>query len=106
MQTLTYEFPAVRPAHRAVHVGVVGSGDLEILLQPPGAGESTDRAEVRVRTSVDGFDTVWRAALQRFFTHTALAGRWELNDFGATPAVVTLRLRQAAEATAADRPLR
>ena len=45
--------------------------------------------DVRVRTSVDGFDTVWHATLERFFTHTPLAGRWELNDFGATPAVVT-----------------
>ena len=57
-----------------------------------------DVAEVRVHTSVDGFDTVWHATLERFFAHTPLAGRWELNDFGATPAVVTLRLRQAAEA--------
>jgi malonate decarboxylase delta subunit len=57
-----------------------------------------DVADVRVRTSVDGFDTVWQATLDRFFTHTPVAGRWELNDFGATPAVVTLRLRQAAEA--------
>lgn len=100
MQTLTYEFTAGGVAPRAVHVGVVASGDLEILLQPPAAGEPGDRATVRVRTSVDGFDTVWQAALDRFFGHTALAGSWELNDFGATPAVVTLRLRQAAEAAA------
>ena len=106
MQTLTYEFGAHRTTPRAVHVGVVGSGDLEILLQPPGADEPADRAAVRVRTSVDGFDTVWQAALQRFFSHTALAGRWELNDFGATPAVVTLRLRQAAEAATSDDTLR
>lgn len=97
MQTLTYEFPAQRTPARAIHVGVVASGDLEILLQPPSDDEPADRAAVRVRTSVDGFDTVWQAALQRFFEHTAVAGRWELNDFGATPAVVTLRLRQAAE---------
>jgi malonate decarboxylase delta subunit len=61
-----------------------------------------DVADIRVRTSVDGFDTVWHATLQRFFAHTPVAGRWELNDFGATPAVVTLRLRQAAEAATAD----
>jgi malonate decarboxylase delta subunit len=56
---------------------------------------------VRVRTSVNGFDTVWHDVLERFFTRTPLAGRWELNDFGATPGVVNLRLRQAAEAGAA-----
>jgi len=98
MQTLTYSFPADRTGTRAVHIGVVGSGDLEILLEPPAADAAADAADVRVRTSVDGFDTVWRDVLKRFFTHTPLAGRWELNDFGATPGVVTLRLRQAAEA--------
>jgi malonate decarboxylase delta subunit len=102
MQTLSYQFPAHRTAPRAVHIGVVASGDLEILLQPPTADEPSDSAEVRVRTSVNGFDTVWHDVLERFFTRTALAGRWELNDFGATPGVVTLRLRQAAEAATAN----
>jgi malonate decarboxylase delta subunit len=99
MQTLNYDFAANRlPAQRA-HVGVVASGDLEVLLD-----ESPDSAtaHVRVRTSVDGFDTVWHATLARFFARTPLGGRWELNDSGATPAVVTLRLRQAAQAATAD----
>jgi len=95
MQTLTYQFPASRTTRRRTHIGVVASGDLEVLLDE---AAHADVADVRVRTSVDGFDTVWHATLERFFTHTPLAGRWELNDFGATPAVVTLRLRQAAEA--------
>ncbi|HTI76787.1 MAG TPA: malonate decarboxylase acyl carrier protein [Mycobacterium sp.] len=95
MQTLTYRFPATQNTRRRTHIGVVASGDLEVLLD---TSQDGDVAEVRVRTSVDGFDTIWHATLERFFTHTPLAGRWELNDFGATPAVVTLRLRQAAEA--------
>ena len=98
MQTLNYRFPATRTATHAVHIGVVASGDLEILLEPTAAGE----ALVRVRTSVDGFDTVWHEVLTRFFTHTPVAGRWELNDSGATPGVVTLRMRQAAEAVSWD----
>jgi malonate decarboxylase delta subunit len=98
MQTLNYHFPASAAAPRAVHIGVVASGDLEILLQPPVGEEPTDLLTVRVRTSVDGFDTVWRQVLERFFGRTALAGRWELNDFGATPGVVNLRLQQAAAA--------
>ena len=96
MQTLNYRFPATQAATHAVHIGVVASGDLEILLEPA-AGETLE-ADVRVRTSVDGFDTVWLEVLTRFFTHTPVAGRWELNDSGATPGVVTLRMRQAAEA--------
>jgi malonate decarboxylase delta subunit len=99
MQTLTYQFPATRTMGRRTHIGVVASGDLEVLLDE---APNADIADVRVRTSVDGFDTVWHATLERFFTHTPLAGRWELNDFGATPAVVTLRLRQAAEAATTD----
>jgi malonate decarboxylase delta subunit len=101
MQTLNYRFPAQEAASRAVHIGVVGSGDLEILLEPPAAGEPPDSVVVRVRTSVNGFDTVWHDVLERFFARTPLAGRWELNDFGATPGVVTLRLRQAFEASEA-----
>ena len=101
MQTLNYRFPAQEAASRAVHIGVVGSGDLEILLEPPSSGDPPDSVVVRVRTSVNGFDTVWHDVLERFFTRTPLAGRWELNDFGATPGVVNLRLRQASEAAAA-----
>lgn len=93
MQTLTYHFPANQHPATRVHVGVVASGDVEILLE----ASDSDGATVRVRTSVDGFDTVWRDVLQRFFDHTPLAGTWELNDSGATPGVVALRLRQAAE---------
>jgi malonate decarboxylase delta subunit len=99
VQTLNYRFPATRAATRAVHIGVVASGDLEILLEPP--ADQALEAAVRVRTSVDGFDTVWREVLTRFFTHTPVAGRWEVNDSGATPGVVTLRMRQASEAAAA-----
>ena len=98
MQTLTYTFAATEPATHPVHVGVVASGDLEILLAPPAAGDPDDSLTVRVRTSVNGFDTVWHDVLERFFARTPVAGSWELNDFGATPGVVTLRLRQAAEA--------
>ncbi|GAB2863416.1 malonate decarboxylase acyl carrier protein [Actinoallomurus bryophytorum] len=93
MRTLRYEFPADDPPARRVHVGVVGSGDLEILMTP----EPTGIARVRVRTSVDGFDTVWRVVLERFFARHRVAASFELNDFGATPGVVTLRLRQAVE---------
>jgi malonate decarboxylase delta subunit len=102
MRTLTYRFPAAtRPAHRA-HVGVVGSGDLEILLEPAdGSGDSARHAQVRVRTSIEGFDEVWQATLERFFARTPVLGTWELNDSAATPALVTLRLQQAAEAAGA-----
>ena len=91
MQTLSLTFPASRTPVRRCHVGVVGSGDLEVLLEPAG----TALAEVRVRTTVEGFDLTWRHVLAGFFARYPVAGRYELNDFGATPGVVGLRLLQA-----------
>jgi malonate decarboxylase delta subunit len=76
-------------------VGVVASGDLEILLDP---SADSGYADVRVSTSVGGFEAVWAELLARFFARTPVSGRWELNDFGATPDVVTFRLDQAAGA--------
>lgn len=91
MQTFDFAFPGDRPATRAAHIGVVGSGDLEVLVTP-GPSES---AIVHIRTSVDGFDDVWRNVLERFFTRYGLAGSIEINDFGATPGIVSIRLLQA-----------
>ena len=93
MQTLKLDRPATQPVSRRAHVGVVGSGDLEVLFEP-----SPDAAtHVVVRTSVDGFDEVWKAALERFFARHDVAASIEINDFGATPGVVALRLEQALE---------
>ena len=90
MQTLNFEYQAAtRPGKRA-HVGVVGSGDLEILLEPT----DEQKASVRVRTTVEGFDVVWRKVLDAFFSDHPVAGRYELNDFGATPGIVSVRLLQ------------
>lgn len=91
MRTLNFQFPGNRPATHRAHVGVVGSGDLEILIVPG----PIDSASVRIRTSVSGFDDVWRSVLDRFFNRYGLTGSIEINDFGATPAVVSIRLLQA-----------
>jgi malonate decarboxylase delta subunit len=93
METLNFEYPARQPLTRRTQVGVVGSGDLEVLIEPAG----TSAAQVRVRTSVDGYAAVWKAVLDRFFSRFEWAARVEINDCGATPGTVTLRLEQAAE---------
>jgi len=102
MQTLTFRFPADAAPRRRVHRGVVASGDLEVLLDPAPAGVEDGVAEVVVRTSVDGYDAVWQHVLERFFARTPVAGRWRVNDAGATPGVVALRLRQAADDALAE----
>ncbi|CDY78734.1 Malonate decarboxylase delta subunit [Caballeronia glathei] len=95
MENIRYEYPAARPVARRAHVGVVGSGDLEVLLSPSG----TQHAEVVIRTSVDGYGHVWKSVLDRFFSRYDGAAKIELNDFGATPGVVMLRLAEAVEAS-------
>jgi malonate decarboxylase delta subunit len=94
MERLSFTYPARQSLTRRAHVGVVGSGDLEVLLEP----SSDPQAHVSVTTSVDGFGAVWKNVLDRFFTRFDGAAVIEINDFGATPGVVMLRLEQAAEA--------
>ena len=93
METLNYEYEAKGLLTRRAHVGVVGSGDLEVLIEP----SSSPTTQVRVRTSVDGYAQVWKAVLDRFFSRFESAAKVEINDFGATPGTVTLRLEQAGE---------
>jgi malonate decarboxylase delta subunit len=94
MEKIELDYPAGHAVLRRVHVGVVGSGDLEVLLEP-----SPDRrAHVLITTSVDGYGVIWKHVLDRFFERFEGAASIEINDFGATPGVVMLRLEQAAEA--------
>ncbi len=93
MEHLTFDYPAHRAVTTHAHVGVVGSGDLEVLLSPAGAMS----AHVIVRTSVDGYGHIWKSVLDRFFTRYDGAAQIEINDFGATPGVVALRLAEAVE---------
>ncbi|CAB3668413.1 malonate decarboxylase subunit delta [Trinickia soli] len=94
MERLTFDYPARRIVAVRAHVGVVGSGDLEVLLTPNDAMLS----RVVVNTSVDGYGHIWKSVLDRFFTRYDGAAQIEINDFGATPGVVALRLAEAVEA--------
>ncbi|MDA3920399.1 MAG: malonate decarboxylase subunit delta [Salinisphaera sp.] len=100
MQTLSLDYKAGKPPPRRALAGVVGSGDLEVLLEPGENGRST----VAIKTSVEGVKDIWKAVIDRIFADvSAPAVALEINDFGATPAVVRLRIAQAIEqATATD----
>ena len=93
METMNFEYPATNAVTRRAHVGVVGSGDLEVLLEPSPHGI----ASVHVCTSVEGYGTIWNAVLDRFFAKHSIKSAIEINDFGATPGMVALRLEQALE---------
>jgi malonate decarboxylase delta subunit len=79
-------------------VGVVGSGNLEVLLEPR---LQSAECTVDITTSARGFAPIWEAVMQDFQDRHRLAGiAISVNDMGATPAVVSLRLDQAAAALA------
>src|SRR5258706_9739765 len=94
LETLDYTFSGQRPAgaFEPVLVGVVGSGNLEVLLEPAAGNDCT----VYIETSARGFGPIWEAVARDFHQRHPLAGlRVSVNDMGATPAVVSLRLDQA-----------
>jgi malonate decarboxylase delta subunit len=94
IETLDFSYHGTAAAGRfaPVLVGVVGSGNLEVLLEPDGAPHCL----VHIETSARGFGPIWQAVLDDFHHRHALAGvRVSINDMGATPAVVSLRLDQA-----------
>lgn len=75
------------------HSGVVGSGDMEVLLYRRDQG---GRVNVTVCTPVHGFDQVWEQVLRRFVEQSGCGDLdLEINDNNATPFVVSLRLQQA-----------
>ena len=94
METIILEFPAGQPALGRAIAGVVASGDLEVLLE----AHDAHRTVVNVTTSVDGMRRVWEAVLARIFGDGSLpAAKLEINDFGATPGVVQMRIGQVFE---------
>ncbi len=94
MEKIEFNYPAAkRRITRKAHVGVVGSGDMEVLMQPA-QGEG---AHVSITTSVGGFQNSWKAVFDRFFSKFDGAVQIQINDAGATPGSVLLRLEQAVE---------
>lgn len=75
------------------HSGVVGSGDMEVLLTRK---DQDGKVIVKVCTPVVGFDQVWDKVLGRFVSESGCGDLlMEINDNNATPFVVSLRLKQA-----------
>lgn len=95
MEKLSFQFKTNEPISKPIHLGVVSSGDLEILIRPTNEKGQTD---VSIVTGSDGFKTVWENVLNRFFERYPIEATIQINDFGATPGVVYLRLTQVLEA--------
>lgn len=103
IESMHFEFDGQRPAGRfaPVLVGVVGSGNLEVLIEAANHG----RCELHIDTSARGFRPIWSAVAKDFHDRHGLSGlRVTINDMGATPAVVSLRLDQAVAGITPETP--
>jgi malonate decarboxylase delta subunit len=96
MEQLRFSFEGGRAIERfdPVLVGVVASGNLEVMFEPSGDAACT----VQIDTSARGFGSIWEAVLRDFHERHPIAVSISIHDMGATPAVVSLRLDQAASA--------
>jgi malonate decarboxylase delta subunit len=99
LERLEFEYTGVPEEKRDgwdyLHVGHVMSGDLEILVERLPAQANVSR--IRITTSAVGFGSVWQMVIDEFMATRKVCGCeiW-INDDGATPAVVKLRLSQLA----------
>jgi len=102
METLNYRYEnGTRTlAKNPQIVGVVGSGNLEVLIESaPLDGACT----IEIKTAAVGFGAIWEAVMHDFHERWLLAdARISINDMGATPAVVSLRLDQAVQTMLED----
>ena len=96
METLTYRHKA---DHRAggtkafAIVGVVASGNLEVLVERV---LPDTECEIGIATSAPGFGGVWQAVVADFVARRSPGGlKLSINDGGARPDTVALRLAQA-----------
>ena len=85
---------------RQAITGVNTSGNLEILVERVLPDQE---CLVDVATAVTGFRGIWEAVIQEFFERSSPGGlRFSINDGGARPDTVTLRLMQSARLMEAD----
>ncbi|KQQ73055.1 malonate decarboxylase acyl carrier protein [Xanthomonas sp. Leaf131] len=96
METLRYRFDGQHGARAGLEhalVGVVASGNLEVLVERVPLDGAM---EIEILTAARGFGAIWQAVLEDFAARHPLRDvRISINDVGATPAVVSLRLEQA-----------
>lgn len=96
MQKITFKYASGKKCSDglACCVGVVGSGSCEVLVD----FASNDAITFEIVTSVEGFDSLWKAVCDDFVEqYKPEPLHFTINDGGATPSVVSLRLRQALE---------
>ena len=105
MQKLRFEFSTKDPAggsNPVVLIGVVASGNLEVLIERTLQSRA---CFVDIATTTIGFDEVWYAVVSDFVERRSTGGlRFSINDCGARPDVVSLRLSQGLRLIAGNQP--
>jgi len=90
--TLNYHLTGTPIKGTRVVCGVVGSGNLEVII------EEGDATAFNIVTSVDHYQATWQLVIDDFVNiYQPIQLKFYIHDNGATPAVVSLRLRQALE---------
>jgi malonate decarboxylase acyl carrier protein len=76
------------------HTGVVGSGDMEVLLRQ--SSHLENKVTVKITTPMRGYDAIWEKVLAKFIRESNLTDTAiEINDNNATPFIAAMRLKQA-----------
>ena len=95
MERLSYTVSAAKAAkgsRRQAITGVVASGNLEVLAERV---LPVDTCTVNIATAAQGFGSVWEAVISDFAAQRPAGGlRLSINDGGARPDTVALRLAQ------------
>lgn len=97
MEDLTFRHNAAKRASgrkTSAIIGVVASGNLEVLVERvlPDA-----ECLLEIKTAAEGFGDVWDAVVADFVERYSPGGlKFSINDGGARPDTVSLRLAQAA----------
>ena len=100
MEKLSFKFQTNRAAGgdksktpKNAIVGVVASGNLEVLIE---RSQTPGECSIEIATAAHGFGPVWEAVLSDFVTRNTAGGlKISINDGGARPDTVALRLAQA-----------
>ena len=103
MESLTFKHDAktrLAGERNEAIVGVVASGNLEVLLERVLEGTA---CELTISTAVKGFGQVWAAVVADFVERASPGGlRISINDGGARPDAVFLRLMQGSALMESD----
>jgi malonate decarboxylase delta subunit len=97
METLQYRHRATHPlkgSRRQALIGVVASGNMEALFERV---LDDAQCQIDIVTSIAGYGEVWSAVIADFVERYSPGGiRISINDGGARPDTVALRLAQGA----------